>query len=296
MVADAMPPAETDISEALVMALLREQHPDLVDLGVRFQDNGWDSAIYRLGEDLAVRLPRRAICAALLPDELRWLPLIAPHLPLPVSAAERVGAPGVGYPWPWSITRWFDGASWADSEVRDLSEAAASLGAFVRALGAEAPVDAPNNPYRGGPLLDRDPAFRDRVIQLGDTIDRSAVEAVWDAALSAPANTARRWLHGDLHAGNIVVCHGQIVAVIDWVDLSGGDVAYDLAAAWLCFGDPGARQVFIEATGVTDGATWVRARGCALSHGLACLASSADNARMHAVGQRTLEAVLSAAP
>jgi aminoglycoside phosphotransferase (APT) family kinase protein len=288
-----MPAAEVDINVELVRALLAEQHPDLGGLEARFENEGWDSAIYRLGDDLAVRLPRRAMNAALLPGELKWLPRLAAQLPLPISAAIRVGEPGCGYPWPWSITPWFDGASWADAPVRDPFEAATTLGWFVRALGVDAPSDAPANPYRGGPLSDRDPAFRDRIAQLGSTIDPSPLLAVWDEALAAPLNSARRWLHGDLHPANIVVQAGVITAVIDWVDLTAGDVAYDLAAAWLCFDDPAARATFMATTGVSDDATWVRARGCALSHGLACLATSADNARMHAVGRRTVDAVLS---
>jgi aminoglycoside phosphotransferase (APT) family kinase protein len=288
-----MPAAETDITVELVRALLEEQHPDLLDgRDVRFQDNGWDSAIYRLGDDLAVRLPRRQINADLLPDELRWLPTLAPQLPLPINAPVRVGQPGCGYPWMWSVAQWFDGASWADSSVRDPFEAATTLGWFVRALGTDAPDDVKANPYRGGPLTDRDPAFRDRVALLGDTIPSSAV-ALWDEALAAPVNTRRRWLHGDLHPANIIVNDGVLVAVVDWVDLGAGDTAYDLAAAWFCFDDPAARATFVDATGETDEATWVRARACALSHAVACLASSADNPRMHAVGQRTLEAVLS---
>lgn len=291
--ANAMPEAETDISVELVQALLEEQHPDLlVDREVRFQDNGWDSAIYRLGNDLAVRLPRRAINAALLPIELKWLPTLASALPLPVNSAVRVGQPGCGFPWMWSIARWFDGASWADADVRDPVATARALGEFVRALGVDAPDEVPPNPYRGGPLTERDPAIRERVEMLAGTIPTARVLAVWNDALAAPKCTRRRWLHGDLHPANIVVNDGRLSAVIDWVDLSAGDNAYDLAAAWFCFPDPATRAVFVNATGETDEATWIRARACALSHGLACLASSADNPRMHAVGLRTLDAVL----
>lgn len=291
--ANAMPAAETDISVELVQALLDEQHSDLADRELRFENNGWDSAIFRLGEDLAVRLPRRKVNADLLPDELQWLPRLAPQLPLPINAPVRVGVPGCGFPWMWSIAQWFHGASWADAEVRDPHETATTFGWFVRELGVDAPDDAPNNPYRGGPLTDRDPALRERVTQLGASIDADAVVGLWDDALAAPMNTRRRWLHGDLHPANIIVNGGQIAAIVDWVDLSAGDTAYDLAAAWFCFSDPSARAVFIDATGETDEATWVRARACALSHAIACLASSADNPRMHAVGQRTLDAVVS---
>ena len=294
--ADPMPPAEAEITEDLVRDLLAEQHPDLSDRELRFENEGWDSAIYRLGADLAVRLPRRAINAALVPVELRWMPELALRLPLPVSAPVRAGQPGCGFPWPWSITPWFDGASWADADVDDPVETANALGAFVRALAIDAPDEAPTSPYRGGPIIDRDPAFRDRVVQLGETIDTGAVVKVWEAALAAPPATRRVWVHGDLHPANIVVHRGQLAAVIDWVDLNAGDGSYDLAAAWMCFADRAARQAFIAAVAEADEATWVRARGCALSHAIACLASSADNRRMHEVGQRTLDAVLSDRP
>lgn len=288
-----MPAAETAISEALVVQLLQEQHPDLADLPVRFENEGWDSAIFRLGRDLAVRLPRRAINAALLPAEQRWLPELARQLPLPISAPVRVGAPGCGFPWDWSVTPWFDGASWADTPVANEIEAARVLGEFVRALATLAPEDAPTNPYRGGPLSDRDPAIRERLALLGESIDGPACMALWDAAIAAPLATDRRWVHGDLHPANIVIRDGAISAVVDFVDLCGGDTAYDLAAAWICFDDPTARDAFVVATGFTDADLWVRARACALSHGLACLASSADNPRMAEVGRRTYEAVLS---
>ena len=287
-----MPAAEVPISVELVRALIAEQHPDLAELAIEFASEGWDSAVFRLGADLSVRLPRRRINAELVPNELRWLPALAPTLPLPISAPIRAGRPGCGFPWAWSITRWFDGATWAESTVDDTRAAAVALGRFVAALGAEAPAEAPSNPYRGGPLSERDPAFRDRVAQLGDVVPVPTVTQLWDDALGARAATDRRWLHGDLHPANIIVHDGRVAAVIDWVDLSAGDRAYDLAAAWLCFPDADDRATFIAATAVEDGPTWVRARACALSHALACLATSADNERMRAIGERTLDAVL----
>lgn len=288
-----MPPAEVPISAGLVRELVAEQHPDLAALSVVFASEGWDSAVFRLGDELAVRLPRRQVNADLVPVEHRWLPFLAPRLPLPVSVPLREGRPGRGYPWPWSIGPWFDGATWAESSVADTHEAAAALGRFVGALGVEAPPDAPDNPYRGGPLTDRDPAFRERLRQLDGSVDVLAASELWDAALAREPARDRCWLHGDLHPANIVVNDGRLVAVIDWVDLSAGDRAYDLAAAWMCFPDAADRTAFVDATGVTDGATWERARACALSHAIACVATSADNERMRSVGERTLAAVLS---
>lgn len=288
-----MPAAEVPISVELVRALVAAQHPDLAHLPIELAGEGWDSAVFRLGDQLGVRLPRRKIVAELVPNELRWLPELAPTLPLPISSPVREGRPGSGFPWPWSITPWFQGATWTESPVTDTRAAAVALGRFVGALGASAPDDAPSNPYRGGPLSDRDRAFRERVAQLGDAIPRLAIIELWNAALAAGAATSRRWLHGDLHPANIIVDEGRLVAVIDWVDVSAGDRAYDLAAAWMCFSDPRDRAAFRAATDDPDEPTWTRARACALSHAIACVATSADNERMRTIGQRTLHAVLS---
>lgn len=288
-----MPAAEVPISVELVRCLVGEQHPDLAERTVEFASEGWDSAVFRLGEDLAVRLPRRQVVADLAPIELRWLPVLAPELPLPISAPVRAGRAGCGYPWPWSITTWFPGDTWAEAAVDDTRATAVSLGRFVASLGVVAPAEAPSNPYRGGPLSDRDPALRDRLASLDDAVDGTAITRVWEAALAAPPARDRRWLHGDLHPANIVVEEGQIAAVIDWVDLSAGDRAYDLAAAWMCFPDDATdRAAFLAAAAADDAATLERARACALSHAIACLTTSADNERMRSVGERTLRAVL----
>ncbi|MBA2608514.1 MAG: phosphotransferase [Actinobacteria bacterium] len=287
-----MPAAEVEISVDLVRALLEDQHPDLAERGISYAAEGWDAAMFRLGDDLAVRIPRRALSAPGADIEIRWLPQIAPHLPLPVPAPVRSGSPTPFFPWSWTVVPWFHGQTWADAPVRDGFEAATTLGWFVGALAAPAPPDAPKPMYRGTPLIMRDVAMRQRVATLGDAIDGSAVLAAWCAALSVPdLDGPRRWLHGDLHPANVVVRDARVVAVIDWNDLCGGDWASDLAAGWMCFG-PAEREVFRAAVGSVDDDSWARGRGWALNHAVACLESSADNPRMRAVGERTLDAVL----
>jgi len=153
------PEAEIAIDTALVRALVAEQHPDLalaplVDVG-----EGWDNRLFRLGSDLVVRLPRRAASAELIDHELRWLPQLAPRLPLAVPAIQRAGRPGAGFPWNWSIASWVPGDPALHVPPRDLRATAAALGAFLRALHQSAPQDAPRNPWRGVPLADRTPSF-----------------------------------------------------------------------------------------------------------------------------------------
>lgn len=289
--AQRMPAAEVEVDEGLVRALLADQHPDLAGLPLTPCPPGWDNAIFRLGRELVVRLPRRAVAVRPLENEQRWLPELAPRLPLPIPVPVRTGAPGRGFPWPWSVCAWFEGATAADAPP-DPQPAARDLGAFVAALHAPAPGDAPVNELRGGALAGRSAVLEERLALLGDAVDAKAVRARWRAALAAPYDPGLRvWLHGDLHPANLVVRDGRLAAVLDLGDLTGGDPATDLAAAWMLF-DADVRPIFREAAGATDDATWRRARGWALSHAIACLASSADNPRMRGVGARTLAHVL----
>ena len=276
-------------------ALLREQFPDLASLELVEIDSGWDNAIYRLGPDLVVRLPRRTMGAALLEHEQRWLPELAPRLPLPVPVPLRVGMPTHGYPWQWSICPWLPGESALRVAVDDVGEAAATLGRFVAALAEPAPPDAPPNPFRGVPLADRTERLDANLNALGDAVDRVAVRALWSELVTTPAwDGPAVWLHGDLHPGNVLVDHGRISAVIDFGDLTGGDPAMDLSAAWMLF-PASVRPVFRAAAGGCDEDTWRRARAWALAFGVACLASSADTPEYSALGHRVVQAALTGA-
>jgi aminoglycoside phosphotransferase (APT) family kinase protein len=292
MPADNMPSAEIDIGEPLVRALLTEQYPDLAGLALVEIASGWDNAIFRLGEDLSVRLPRRALAAALVEHEQRWLPELARTLPLPVPSPVRIGRPGSGYPWSWSVCRWLPGTSATRTPPDDPLEAAATLGAFLSALHREAPADAPVNPYRGVALDQREAGVIQRAAQLADRIDADAVVTCWTELASAPRwNAPPVWLHGDLHPGNVLVHEGRVSAVIDFGDITSGDPATDLAVAWMMF-PAEARPVFRMAAGGRDEATWRRARAWALSLALAYLARSADNPMFARLGADTLRAVL----
>src|SRR5215831_2732829 len=193
-----MPAAEVDLSAQLVRALLAEQHPDLADLPVELLTNGWDNAIFRLGDALVVRMPRRQIGARILLNEQRWLPVLASRLPLPVPAPVRIGQPGHGYPWAWSVAPFLPGEPASGTMAYDPREAAVAVGGFLGALHVPAPPEAPANPVRGVPLVDRDSLFADNLRTLDGQVDRTAVLRVWDAALTAPRwDRAPVWLHGD---------------------------------------------------------------------------------------------------
>lgn len=287
----SMPAAEVHVEEPLVRALLADQHPDLARLPLRRLANGWDNVSFRLGEDLVVRVPRRAAAAELVEHEQRWLPQLAPRLPLPVPVPVRSGRPALGYPWSWSVCRWLDGEPAASSPPSDARTAARELGAFLVALHRPAPDDAPANPFRGVPLAARDATVRDRLTQLEDVVSAAPLEAAWEAALEQPPwRGPALWLHGDLHPLNVLVADGRLAGVIDFGDITAGDPATDLAVAWMLLPAPD-REVLRGVCGVDD-ATWERARGWALLLGLACLAASSDHADLEVVGRRTLRAVL----
>ena len=276
------PPAEVEIDANLVTRLVRAQHPDL-DAPLRLVAHGWDNVIYRLGDDLCVRVPRRAVAVDLIRNEQRWLPGLAPRTGVAVPAPVRMGLPGPDFPWPWSICPWFEGRPAADVPPVDRTPAATGLADFLARLHTPAPPDAPPNPVRGVPLAARDAAVRERLAGTPDLL------ALWDRLAAAPPwDGPPYWLHGDAHPGNLVLAASgpaRLAAVIDFGDLTAGDPACDLSTAWLTF-DPAGRAAFRARydalTGIGE-ATWVRARAWALNLATALGMQSDDNPRMAAI-------------
>lgn len=289
----SMPAAEVDIDDRLVSELVESQHPDLAGPVHRIA-NGWDNAVYRLGDDLTVRLPRREVAVQLVLNEQRWLPELAGRLPVPISAPVRVGVPGSGYPWPWTIGRWFEGRPSIEQAPSERARIAVELAEFFAALHAPAPAEAPYNPVRGVPLETRDEAVRSRIAD-GRVPRPREVLAAWEELSSAPAwDGPRTWLHGDPHPANLLLAGDHLAAVIDFGDLAGGDPATDLAAAWLVF-DPAGRSAFRTRTDDLchwDDSTWTRARGWALSIATALTAHSDDNRPLARTGTHTIDQVL----
>jgi len=287
------PAADVIVDPSLVHALLQEQHADLAHLVLVKVAEGWDSVLFRLGDELAVRLPRRAASATLIEHEQRWLPQLSLRLPVPVPVPVRVGVPGPLLGWSWSVVRWIPGQSLlhAHAVSPDPVATGAVLERFLRALHQPAPVDAPGNPWRGVPLGARTAALHRHLQQLDGVVDRTAVLSLWDRALSAPLWPGPPlWLHGDLHPGNLLVSDGRLSGVIDFGDLTSGDPATDLSLLWML---PRSIRSRIEAwAGREPDALRMRARGWALALGLAYLAQSRDDAAMAALGQRTIYAAL----
>lgn len=298
-----MPPRQMHADEvatdaALVRRLLAQQFPWWADRAIeRVASAGTDNAIYRVGEDLAVRLPRRPSATAQAEKEDRWLPRLAPHLPLAIPEPIALGQPGEGCPWTWAVCRWLPGRSALVAAFAEPERAALTLAGFVRALQridtTGGPPPGPQNFRRGEPLANRDAAVRKSLAALlpDDRIDILAVTAAWEFALAAPAWAGEPvWLHGDLAPGNLLVHEGELHAVIDFGCLGVGDPACDLMAAWSVF-DPDAREVFRAALDA-DEATWTRGRGWALTCVSALPYYRDTNPVIVATARRTIEAVL----
>lgn len=274
------PEADVAIDVDLVRALLREQHPDLADLPLAVAADGWDNVTLRLGDELAVRLPRRAVAVALLAHEQRWLPELAPVLPVAVPEPVRIGVPSARFDRPWTVTRWIDGERSAARPRASRTAWAADLARVLAALHAPAPAGAPHNPVRAVSLAARDAAVRAR---LTDEHDLAWARPLWRAGCDAPAWAGPpSWAHGDPHPGNVLV-HARpdrLAALIDFGDLSAGDPACDLAAAWLHFDDAG-RSAFRGAYDALrpspDPGRWERAAAWALSMASGVLVLAADD-------------------
>jgi aminoglycoside phosphotransferase (APT) family kinase protein len=283
------------LDAALVRRLIAAQFPEWAKLPVRRVDaDGWDNRTFRLGDDMKVRLPSAARYVAQVNKEHRWLPYLAPLLPLPIPIPLAVGKAAEGYPRPWSVQRWLDGETAAPERIADPREFAISLAQFLLALqriaAANGPPAGPHSFFRGGPLSIYDADTRRCLEVLQDEIDTAEASAVWDAALAARWHGPAVWVHGDFAIGNLLVTDGRLSAVIDFGSSAIGDPACDLVIAWnFLAGD--SRDAF-RATLSADAATWARARGWALWKALLVLEANAGNGSVQEPARRVIAEIL----
>jgi aminoglycoside phosphotransferase (APT) family kinase protein len=232
---------------------------------------GTDHDIYRLGADLAARLPRIGWATDQAAKEATWLPRLAPHLPLALPVPVAMGHPADGYPFDWSVCTWLPGQN-ANGTISDLDVAAADLAAFVIALRQIDTTGAhPRPPHgRGAPLVENDDQVRQSIAQLGDRVDADAALRSWQESLNAPAwRGPEVWIHGDLLPGNLLVVGGRLSGVIDFGGLNVGDPACDLQPAWNVF--TGASRARFRAELQVDDDSWLRGRGWALCQAVSAL-------------------------
>lgn len=258
------PPTEVPISRELVRALLAEQHPELADRDIAHPIEGFDMAVFRLGADRAVRLPRHRGSVGSMESEIRWVGLLGDRWTFPTQRIVQVGRPGAGYPWCWAVTSWLPGELAAD---RPLDVAAApALGRALAEIHQPAPAGAPYNAEQSLPLAEREPVLRTVLARLpavgaarGLVVDHDAAAALWHRATAIPDDPPRVWIHADLHPFNVISVDGRFGGIIDWSDISGGDAAVDLGFLHLLL-PAAAMAAAFEGYGGVDPATVARAR------------------------------------
>ena len=255
---------EVSTDAGLVGRLLAAQFPHWAGLPVeRVHSAGTDNALYRLGDDMVVRLPRIDWAVGGVENAHEWLPRLAPLLPVAVPVPLARGTPALGYPWPWSVYPWLEGENPTVDRLDHPELLAGDLALFVDALRR---VDLAGGPPagRGVPLVERDEPTRTAIAALRGMVDTDAVTEAWEAALRTPPWSGPSvWVHGDLAPGNLLLRDGRLAAVIDFGGVGVGDPACDLMVAWNLL-PPDTRGVFRTALGVDD-ATWDRGRGWALT-------------------------------
>jgi aminoglycoside phosphotransferase (APT) family kinase protein len=256
-----------DIDAALARRLIDAQFPQWSHLAIEpVEVDGWDNRTFRLGSELSIRLPTGDWYAQQVDKEQRWLPVLAPQLPLPIPTPVARGEPAAGYPYSWSVYRWLDGDLASRARIDDLTGFAASLAAFLNALAridvTGGPEPGQHNFYRGGPLATYEAETLAAVDALGEEIPRDAVLRVWEDAMTTTWDRDPVWLHGDVASGNLLVRDGRLAAVIDFGSSGVGDPACDVVIAWTFLSGP-SRDRFRADLDV-DAATWSRGRGWAL--------------------------------
>jgi aminoglycoside phosphotransferase (APT) family kinase protein len=262
---------EIEVDEHLVRGLLRAQMAHLADRPLtKVAPWGTDHAIWRLGDDLAVRLPRIQ-WAARQPDfEAEWLPRLAPYLPVAIPEHVALGQPDESYPYRWAVQRWIPGDGAAFDRFDDPGAFARDLAAVVRALRTVPTDNAPPATNRARPLAEYDAATRQAVDRASRLIDAQAALAVWEAALAAPPYRGPDvWVQGDLE-GNCLVSDGRLCGIVDWGSACVGDPAVDAQVVWSPLFSDASRRVFLDALEV-DGATLARSRGAAINQACAAL-------------------------
>jgi aminoglycoside phosphotransferase (APT) family kinase protein len=258
-----------------VSRLVASQFPQWANLPVREVSlQGWDNRTFRLGDELSVRLPSAAGYVPQIEKEHRWLPRLAPCLPLPIPVPLAKGQPAQGYPTEWSIYRWLPGEPVATACIPDLTRFASDLASFLGALYRidpdDGPIAGPHSFYRGGPLSTYDAETRRSIDALRDEIDSNLATAIWEEALASTWQEPPVWVHGDVAVANLLVQDGRLSAVIDFGCSAVGDPACDTVIAWTFFSGS-SREAFRNKLPVEPGA-WTRGRGWALWKALILIA------------------------
>jgi aminoglycoside phosphotransferase (APT) family kinase protein len=286
----------TSIDASLARRLVDSQFPQWSELPIaEVEVDGWDNRTFRLGSELTVRLPSGDWYAQQVAKEQRWLPVLAPRLPLPIPAPMARGEPDSGFPYPWSVYRWLEGELASKARIADLTGFATTLAGFLSALGridaTGGPEPGQHNFFRGGPLSTYADETHEAIDALGAEVPRDRVERVWEDAMATSWDRDPVWFHGDVATGNLLVRDERLAAVLDFGSSGVGDPACDVVIAWT-FLSGASRDRFRADLGV-DAATWSRGRGWGLWKALISLVGHLENDSPDAaLARRDIEQIL----
>lgn len=289
-------PGGPAIDASLARRLVDSQFPQWSDLPISAVEvDGWDNRSLRLGSELSLRLPSGNWYAEQVAKEQRWLPVLAPQLPLPIPTPVAEGAPGCGFPYAWSVYRWLDGEIASRARIADLPGFAAALAGFLNALrrvdAHDGPAPGRHNFFRGGPLATYAEETLAAIAALGDEIPVDGVRRVWDDAMAGAWEREPVWVHGDVAAGNLLIRDGRLAGVLDFGSSGVGDPACDTVIAWTFLAGPGRDRFRAELD--VDADTWSRGRGWALWKALITLVGQLeDNVPEPAPARREIERIL----
>lgn len=258
---------EVTIDVTQVRQLVDTQFPQWAGLTLKSVEfPGWDNRTFHLGKTMSVRLPSAEGYVPQAAKEQYWLPILAPHLPLPVPALLAQGKPDAYFPWQWGVYRWIEGGTAATEPIENPDELAKTLAHFLRRLQqidpAGGPVAGQHSSFRGASLLTYDEETRTAIDALQSEVDAVLAKEIWELALAATWQGPPVWFHGDMAPGNLLVKDGRLTAVIDFGCCGVGDPSCDLVIAWT-FLDERSRATFRAELNVDD-ASWFRGRGWAL--------------------------------
>jgi aminoglycoside phosphotransferase (APT) family kinase protein len=285
-----------EIGASVARRLVDSQFPQWADLPIApVELDGWDNRTFRLGDELTVRLPSGEWYAKQVAKEQRWLPALAPRLPLPIPAPVAQGEPDAEFPHPWSVYRWLDGEPASRAPIADLTAFATTLAGFLVALGEADATDGPGPGehifFRGGPLSTYEREALDALDALGDEVRGDDCRAVWEDAMASAWEREPVWFHGDVATGNLLVRDGRLAGVIDFGSSGVGDPACDTVIAWTLL-TGASRDRFRAALGV-DAGTWSRGRGWGLWKALITLVGQLEeDAPAAATTRRDIERIL----
>jgi aminoglycoside phosphotransferase (APT) family kinase protein len=290
-------PRRLTVDADQVRRLVADQFPRWAGLPVRpVSGGGWDNWTFHLGDGMSARLPSASEYALAVGKEQRWLPVLAPRLPLPIPVPLAEGRPGAGYPYSWSIYEWLDGEPASADRIADPVRFALDLAGFLAALQSVGTTGAPrpgkHNWFRGATVRTYDEQVRRALTKLAGHVDADLAREIWKAALDARWDGVERWFHGDVAPGNLLLGNGELAAVIDFGTCGAGDPACDMAIVWTLLTADG-RGAFRERLSVDD-ATWARGRGWALWKALVACAQTLGRADQEAADAlRVLDKIFS---